>query len=49
MNCSGGLVECDQEAEWVNANDVKVCDWHKNLIDAFTWENRNQRTWEKIE
>jgi len=29
-------------------NGVEVCEHHKRLLDAFTWEGRNERRWERI-
>jgi hypothetical protein len=39
---------CMKPVIWQNQNGVRACDWHKLMLDAFTWENRNQRKWEKI-
>ncbi|KKM76422.1 hypothetical protein LCGC14_1380370 [marine sediment metagenome] len=49
MQCTGVLgVACSNEAEWVNEKGVCLCERHKLLLDAFTWENRNERTWRKV-
>ena len=40
--------QCHYYATWVNQNGVKVCDYHKLVLDAFTWEGRNTRKWEQI-
>jgi len=51
MKCSGENMlgnQCPNDAEWVNANSVTVCERHKLLLDAFTWENRNKRHWQKL-
>ena len=35
-------------ATWVNKYGVAVCDSHKLLLDAFTWESRHDRQWTQI-
>ena len=40
--------QCFSRATWENQNGVKVCDYHKLVLDAFTWEGRNTRKWEQI-
>ncbi len=47
----GGIIgkQCSHKATWKNISGVKVCDHHKLLLDAFTWESRKERKWEKIE
>ena len=50
--CSGGNIigkQCPNEPKWINQNGVIVCDTHKELLDAFTWENRNSRAWRRID
>jgi len=32
--------QCPNEAMWRNQYGVEVCDQHRALLDAFTWENR---------
>jgi hypothetical protein len=41
-------IQCPNPAKWINQNGVKVCDHGKLLLDAFTWENRNERKWSEI-
>ena len=51
MKCTGDAMigkQCPNEAIWVNQNGVLCCDHHKLLLDAFTWENRNNRKWSKV-
>ncbi len=51
MLCSGGKIngyQCFSEAIWRNKNGVEVCEHHRTVMDYFTWENRNGRTWESI-
>jgi len=46
--CTGEAMigkQCPNDATWENQNGVNVCDYHKLLLDAFTWENRNDRKW----
>lgn len=40
--------QCPNNAEWRNQNGVEVCEYHKLLLDAFTYENRNNRKWEQL-
>ena len=40
--------QCPHKAEWRNRYGVEVCKYHKLFLDAFTWENRNNRKWAKI-
>jgi len=40
--------QCPHEAIWRNQYGVECCEHHKLLINAFTWETRNERKWEKI-
>lgn len=50
--CSGGQIidrQCPNEAVWQNQNGVAVCEFHKLLIEAFTWEDRNTTVWSKFE
>ena len=49
--CSGGAMigrQCPHAAKWINQNGVICCDYHKLLLNAFTWDSRNLRTWEII-
>ena len=49
--CSGDAMigkQCTCQAIWRNQNSVEVCEHHKLLLDAFTWEGRNERRWELI-
>jgi hypothetical protein len=47
--CSGAMgVTCYNRATWENQNGVKVCNQHKLLMNAFTFEGRNKRKWKKI-
>ena len=49
--CSGDSMigrQCANKAKWVNQSGVLCCDHHKRLLDAFTWENRNKRKWDKL-
>ena len=39
---------CPNEATWINQYGVKVCEHHKLLLNAFTWEDRNKRKWRKL-
>ncbi len=51
MKCTGMQMvsqQCPHDAIWRNQNGVEVCEYHKLLLDAFTWENRNGRKWEVI-
>ncbi len=51
MKCTGMQMvgqQCPHEALWRNQNGVEVCEHHKLLLDAFTWENRNKTTWVKV-
>jgi hypothetical protein len=51
-NCTYGCmtgINCNKPAEWRNQNGVEVCEYHKLVLDTFTWENRNERKWELIE
>ena len=41
-------IQCPQPVKWINQNGVKVCDHGKLLLDAFTWENRNNRKWQEV-
>ena len=45
-NLSG---KCEKVAEYINQNGVQVCESHKTLLDAFTWESRNKRHWINLE
>ena len=47
VTCQGSLsnIPCSNLASYTNRNGVRVCEYHKLLIDAFTWENRNDRSW----
>ena len=40
--------QCPNEVEWVNQYSVEVCEHHKLLLDAFTWDSRNERHWTSI-
>jgi len=40
--------QCPHDAIWKNKNGVKVCDYHKLMLDAFTFESRNTRKWESL-
>jgi len=40
--------QCPHEVMWRNQNNVEVCEHHKLLLEAFTWENRNTRKWERM-
>jgi len=49
--CTGGAMcgyQCPHEVMWRNQNNVEVCEHHKLLLEAFTWENRNTRKWERM-
>lgn len=47
--CSGvGGCNCNNEAKWENEHGVKVCDYHKLLIDGFGWEHRHKRSWKQL-
>ena len=49
--CTGMQIvgkHCPNYATWRNQYGVEVCEYHKAQLDAFTWENRNDRKWEKI-
>jgi len=49
--CGGDAMigrQCPNQAIWRNQNGVEVCEHHKLLLDAFTWEGRNKRKWELI-
>jgi len=49
--CSGGNMtgyQCPNKAEWQNQSGVIVCEHHKLLLDAFTWENRSNRKWVRL-
>ncbi len=50
INCDSGAssVPCTNPAEYKNQNGVCVCPYHKLLLDAFTWEDRNKRHWVKL-
>ena len=51
IKCTGGQIidqQCLHRASWRNMNGVEVCEHHKRLLDAFTWEGRNERRWERI-
>jgi len=41
-----GDIPCSNIVTFTNKNGLRVCDYHKLLVDAFTWENRNERSWE---
>ena len=52
MLCTGMQIcdqQCPHEAIWVNQNGVKVCEYHKLLLDAFNWETRDKRCWTAID
>ncbi len=40
--------QCPHPAIWRNHYGVEVCEYHKLVLDAWTWEWRNERTWEPI-
>ncbi len=40
--------QCPHKAIWRNQNGAEVCELHKLVLDAFTWENRGTRKWERI-
>jgi len=49
--CTAGAMvgqQCQHDAEWRNQNGVEVCEYHKLMLDAFTWENRHERKWENL-
>jgi len=49
--CTGGNMtgtQCNEPAKWINRNGVVCCEHHKLLLDAFTWESRNERKWTEI-
>ena len=49
--CTGMQVarqQCPHDAIWRNQYGVEVCEYHKLFLNAFTWENRNERKWEKV-
>ena len=51
VKCSGGDMidkQCTEAPKWVNQNGVVCCEYHKLLLDAFTWENRHKRKWTPI-
>jgi hypothetical protein len=51
MKCTFGNIsghQCPNEATWVNQNGVTVCEQHKLVLDAFNWETRNKRKWDKL-
>ena len=51
MKCTGMQMvgqQCPHDAIWRNQNGVEVCEYHKLLLDAFNWENRNRRKWDSI-
>ncbi len=45
-NLSG---KCEKASEYENQNGVQVCEFHKTLLDAFTWESRDKRRWVNLE
>jgi len=50
--CTGMAIfgqQCPNKAIWRNKNGVEVCEYHKLLLDAFTWENKNERDWQPID
>jgi len=40
--------QCPHDAIWQNQYGVKVCDYHKLMLDAFTFESRKTRKWESL-
>lgn len=50
MKCEWGMdiKPCEKNARYMNQNGVCLCLTHKRLLDAFTWEGRNKRHWDKI-
>ncbi len=51
MKCTGMQIidqQCPHKATWRNWNGVKVCKYHKLLLNAFTWENRDKSQWTRI-
>ena len=51
MKCTGMAMtgqQCPNDAIWQNQNGVKVCDYHKLMLDAFTYESRKDRKWESL-
>ena len=49
--CTGDAMigrQCPNDATWENGYGVRVCNHHKLLLDAFTWEGRNDRIWTEI-
>jgi len=52
MKCTGLAMikqQCPYKAKWINQNGVTVCNYHRDLLDAFTWESRNTRQWKQLE
>ena len=52
MKCTAGKLtgnQCSEKASWVNQNGVRVCGYHKLLLDAFTWEPTDKKTWTPVD
>lgn len=47
--CTGMAIvgqQCPHDAIWRNQNGVEVCDYHRSLLEAFSYPNKPQ--WSKI-
>jgi hypothetical protein len=40
--------QCPNKAVWESEKGVKVCEYHKLLLDAFNWEHQVERQWVKL-
>jgi len=50
LKCTFNLTDepCPNKATWINSEGVSVCDYHKLLLDGFSYELRGFITWNKI-
>ena len=41
--------QCPHDATWENEHGVKVCYYHKLMLNAFTWELRDVIKWTELQ
>ena len=49
--CTGLAIvgkQCILPAKWENQNGVRVCNYHRLTLDAFTWTGK-EKDWKELE